>query len=798
MTTNKSGDHFKRGLALLFATTMLAGAGHVQAADLAKADAPAADSDRIEEVMVTARKRSENVQTVPTPVTVISGNEIQRQNLVNFTNFQYKFPAFSVYLTNPKQQNLGIRGIGNNGFNTDGIDGSVGVFVDGVYTGRQGMVSSDFNDIADIELLRGPQGTLFGKNTTAGAVIINSKLPSFTPELSVEGTIGEENLRQVKLSASGPLMEGKLAARLSAFYSDKDGNYPNRSGGPAANARQGEGARLQLFAQVNEDVTFRLIAQHSEQNFNSIGPVTLSVYNPAALQARMAAAGYTLLVSDASKREVNIDAPLTATTHANLISGELNWDLGDKGAITSISAFQNWTCFTNNDNDYTQLNAIPDYGSCNVERQYSQELRWASPKDKPVEAVAGVFLSRQYLGVNSRIRFGDQYNIWAANPSATAFPTLAGKTWAQGAYAQAVAGFGIRSYASFHTDTSAVFGNLVWHPDTERKWAVNLGLRQTWEDRDYSYTGWVESNLGNLNQAQINVMSTAGANAQLGQAADSLTDKSLSGQVGVSYQLTPDFMAYVQLARGHKSAGFNLLPFDPSTAIYGAAQDVQGETSDNVEAGFKSQWFDHRLVLNVTAFDTDVKNYQANQAVGVGNTAVKFLANVGSLRSKGVEVESEVRLTEGLRLKGFVAYDEATYGSFHKSVCPAQTTALTCDLTGRQVAWAPKWTSNLSIDYSRSLFSGTTSYVNFDANWRSGQNTTITLDPSAEIKSYALASLRIGTLFRNDTLDVQVWADNLFDKAYYINLLGLTKSTGLVQGYPGNPRTLGGTVRYHF
>jgi iron complex outermembrane receptor protein len=589
-----------------------------------------------------------------------------------------------------------------------------------------------------------------------------------------------------------------LAARLSTFYSKKEGNYPNAFGGPDANARQSEGGRLRFLANLTDDATFRLIASHAEQNFDSIGPVTLSVYNPAALKARMTAAGYTLLVSDADQRQVNIDAPLTATTHSNLISGEFTWDLGDKGAITSITAFQNWTCFTNNDNDYTQLNAIPDYGSCNVERQYSQELRWASPKDKPVEAVVGAFLSRQYLGVNSRIHFGDQYYIWAANPSAPAFPTLGGKTWAQGAYASAVAGFGIRSYASFHTDTQALFGNVIWHPDVARKWAVNLGLRQTSEDRDYSYTGWVESNTGNLNQAQINAMSAAGANAQVGRATDSLTDKSLSGQVGVNYQVTPDFMVYLSAARGHKSAGFNLLPFDPSTAVYGAAQDVQGETSDNFEAGFKSEWLDHRLLLNVTAFDTLVKNYQANEAVGVGNTAIKFLANVGSLRSKGVEVEGEARIGEGLSVKGVLAYDEATYASFHTSVCPAQSTALTCDLTGRQVAWAPKWTSNLSAEYSRSLVEGTTSYVALDANYRSTQNTTITLDPAAQIKSYTLANLRIGTLMRNDTLEVQAWVENLTDKAYYINLLGLTKATGLIQGYPGNPRTFGGTIRYHF
>ena len=474
MTKQKRGLRIKRGLAFLFSSSMLLTVAQARAAEVAADPKPAVESDRLEEVMVTARKRSEDVQTVPTPVTTISAQTIERQHLANFTNFQYKFPAFSVYLTNPKQQNLGIRGIGNNGFNTDGIDGSVGIFVDGVYTGRQGMVSGDFSDIADIELLRGPQGTLFGKNTTAGAVIINSKLPTFTPEASIEATAGDYNLREVKASVSGPLMQDKLAARISAFYSDRDGNYPNRSGRPDANARQGQGVRVQFLAKANDDVTFRLILQHTEQNFNSTGPVTLSVYNPAALQARMAAAGYTLLVSDASKREVNIDAPLTASTHANLVSGQLDWNLGDKGQITSISAFQNWTCFTNNDNDYTQLNAIPDYGSCNVERQWSQELRWASPKDRPVEAVAGVFLSKQYLGVNSRIRFGNQYYIWAANPSASAFPTLGGKTWAQGAYADAIAGFGIRSYASFHTDTSAVFGNVVWRPMEDRKLALNL------------------------------------------------------------------------------------------------------------------------------------------------------------------------------------------------------------------------------------------------------------------------------------------------------------------------------------
>jgi iron complex outermembrane receptor protein len=121
-----------------------------------------------------------------------------------------------------------------------------------------------------------------------------------------------------------------------------------------------------------------------------------------------------------------------------------------------------------------------------------------------------------------------------------------------------------------------------------------------------------------------------------------------------------------------------------------------------------------------------------------------------------------------------------------------------CNLTGRQVAWAPKWTSDLTVDYSREIAPDVTGYALVDVNWRSKQNTTITLDPTAEIGSYALTNLRVGTLLRNKSIDVQLWVENLFNKAYYINLLGLTKSTGIVQGYPGNPRTFGGTVRFHF
>ncbi|QNA84802.1 TonB-dependent receptor [Sphingomonas sp. So64.6b] len=774
-------------------------------ADNVVTDEAANPAEQGADIIVVARKKAENAQRVPIPITVITPVELTRQNLVNFTNFQVKFPAFSVYLTNPKQLNLGIRGIGNNGFNTDGIDGSVGIFVDGVYTGRQGMVSSDFNDVADVELLRGPQGTLFGKNTTAGAVIINTLKPEFTFGATGEASIGNFDFREVKASVTGPLIADKLAVRISGFYSDRGGTYRNVYNGEDQNARQGWGIRAQLLATPTDNLSIRLIGTHGRQSFPTISPVILSIYNPAALQARMAAAGYTLLTSNARDRLINIDSPLNAKTSLDSVSGEINWGLGSAGDLTSISAYESWSCFTNNDNDYTQLDALADYGSCNKEHQFSQELRWSSPKDKPIEATLGGFLSRQRLQVDSRVRFGTQYHIWAANPSATQFAPVAGRTWAQGAYAAQLNGAGFRSQAVFHTDTDALFGNVTWHPDAARRLAIDVGLRQTWERRSQLYDGVVASNPGGLTANQLRALSPSGANAQLGHVDTSLKDSSLSGEIGVNYRATDDVFVYAKYARGNKSAGFNLLPYNSSnpdsgvaSAIaLGAQQTVKGEIADNFEIGLKSEFFDRKVLLNLTAFHTKVRNYQANQAVGVGNTALKFLANVGSLTSKGVELEMQTWLLPGLHTKGFIAYDKAFYSSFHNSVCPGQTqfTTPTCDLTGRQVAWAPEWTADLTVDYTQAVSNDVKLYGLVDVNWRSKQNTTITLDPSAEIKGYALASARAGVLLMDDKLDLQLWVENLFDKAYYINLLGYTKSTGIIQGYPGNPRTFGVTAR---
>lgn len=771
------------GYLLLSASLLsLAGMAQAQTAPDAAADAAAEGPG---DIMVVARKTAENVQQVPIPITVISSESLTRQNLTNFTSWQNKFPAFSVYITNPKQLNLGIRGIGNNGFNTDGIDGSVGVFVDGVYTGRQGMVSNDFNDIADVELLRGPQGTLFGKNTTAGAVLINTLKPSFDWGASGEATVGSLRFHEFKGSITGPLIKDLLAIRLSGFYSDRDGTYRNVLNGTRQNARQSSGIRGQLLFTPASNLSVRIIGTHSRQDFNTAGPVTIGTYRatPTTQTAatRMEAAGIPLIIGSAENPIIGINSALNAQTELDSGSAEINWDLGEKGQLTSISSYQYWSCFTNNDNDFTQLDAVRDYGSCNREDQWSQELRWESPRGKPIEATLGGFISRQRLKVDSRIQFGSQFALY----NGTTIPQAA------------ITGAGFQSYAIFRTKTDAVFGNVSLHPDAERKLSIDLGLRYTWERRSENYIGTVASNPGGLTQAQLTTLSGSGANAQLGTVDDRLTDRALSGEAGVNYKVTPDIFLFAKYARGNKSAGFNLLPYNAAAITRGATQQVKGEIADSFEAGIKTSFLDHKVTFNLNAYHTVVRNYQANIAVSNGTTAIiRYLANVGSLTSKGVEAEMETFLAPGLHTKGFVSYNRAFYSNFTNSPCPPQSApVLICDLTGRQVAWAPKWTADFTVDYTHPVSDTADAYALFDVNWRSKQNTTTILDPAAEIKGYALASARVGLKLDHGKYDVQFWVENLFDKAYYINLLGVTSATGFNQGYPGLPRTWGLTVR---
>jgi len=757
------------------------------AADEAPAAAPAGDSGKIEEVVINARKRVENIQEVPVAVTDIGARQLERDDLTNIVSFAAKLPSFTVAISNPKQTNIGVRGIGNNGANNDGLDPSVGVFIDGVYAGRLGEVTNDYNDLERIDLLRGPQGTLFGKNTIAGALQITTQKPSFTPEATVEGTLGTYNLHEFKGNVSGPVIENKLALRLAAFDADSPG-FQKNADGSFYDGRQGQGARIQALATPNEDVTLRLIAAHDEQAYNVPVSVALAAEpgksGTGTLQGRMAAAGLNQVTNPFSNN-VNINQPAKTKTHTYALTGQADWDVHE-GTITSITGYRNWYFQPYNDNDGTQLDAIRQFGTSNSIQQYSEELRWASAAGSRLESVVGLYTYFQDLKANQAQVLGPDYNLYAGT---CATNTLGCQVAKVGSTTYA-AGTSWGSHYETQDNADAIFGHSTWHVDN--RLSFNVGLRQTWEWKTVDWRGYAGAGTSAATVNQIN----SGNFVNTTHAA--VKDVSFGGNAGVSYKIDDGILTYFEYSRGSIAKGVNAPALVNTKALAaGAGQAIDPEKADAFEIGAKTNWFDHRLQVNAAAYDELVWGYQTTQANNINGSSSSYLANVGSIKSRGLELEVTARPAPEWRISAVGSDNLATYGSFHNGQCPIEQGSGICDYTGHQAPFAPRYTTDLNVEYDHELFDGVVGYVVADYNWRSTQNLTLTLSPVAQIGGYGITNLRIGTRLYDDAVDVSLWANNLTDTKYLVAISG-SATTEQYTGTPGAPLMIGGTARVRF
>ncbi|MBF0563065.1 MAG: TonB-dependent receptor [Alphaproteobacteria bacterium] len=745
----------------------------------------ASTGEQIEEVVVSARKRQEKLQDVPVAETSLGARELERDNLTSLGTIQSKLPAFSFVSSNPKQTNVGIRGIGNNGQNSDGIDPSVGVFVDGVYAGRLGTVNNDFNDLASIEYLRGPQGTLFGKNTTGGVIQFNSQKPSFTPEADGIVTLGNYSDREFKANVSGPVVDDNLALRASAYYKTRDGFISNLNDDRTFQGQGGRGGRVQALAAPTDDVSIRVIASHDEQSYHTGGATFLSVVPGASsnLQSRMAARGLTLQ-GNPFDRTVNLDQDPHSDTRTTTATTLIDWETS-YGTLSSVTGFRHWYFIPYNDQDATQLNAISDYGTDNDVTNLSQELRWASPKGSALDSVVGVYVASQDLKAHNRQTLGPDYWLYANKAANTAAQYK---------------GLQTGDDYTLKDETEALFGHSSWHATD--KLSFNAGLRQTWEHKSMNYLGYVTANPGKATQAQIDGAVTAG---NIGSASGAVDDSSLGGQFGTSYKITDAVLTYAEVSRGHKAKGLNPNTLTTAQLTYGATQSVAGERADSVEIGTKSEWLDKRLLVNVAAYETIVKNYQntaAYYAAALSASPTSVLTNVGYVRSKGLEIEATAVPVTGLRINGFLSPNQATYASYRSAPCSQAALNLrptaTCDLTGQQVPWTPKWTSDINAEYSHEIINGVVGYIVADYNWRSAQNLALTLDPLTEQSAYGIVNLRFGVRLFEEAVDLSFFVNNLFNQNYYIAMSAGTNGQQIVTGTPGDPLTFGSTLHVRF
>ena len=746
-----------------------------------------------DEITVTARRRDENAQDVPIALSVVSAQTLQATGNFTLGHVQQLIPSLQVFSFNPRNTNINIRGLGSNvALTNDGLESGVGIYIDNVYYGRVGQSQFDLVDLQQIEVLRGPQGTLFGKNTTAGAINITTRAPSFEPEFSGEATLGDYGYHQVRGSVSGPIAGDKAAFRLSIADTHRDGFLTNRYDGSKAQDYDNFTARGQLLLRPAEDVSIKVIGDFAKQKQNFVLNVFANyfgTYDNGAVIAnnfvdRVTRAGYTPTPIRPFDRIGESNSHYQANMKSYGLSGQVDWDLGS-AALTSITAYRWWDWNPANDGDSTGLAVVTKAQQANRQRQFSQEIRLTSTGERTVDYVIGAYYFWQIIRGYGATAFGAD----AANWNIPAVPVVVGNA--------ALNGFEANSTSTPETKSYALFGQGIWNISDALK--LTGGLRFTHEKKAGAFNQY---HVAGIDLSTLPAAQATAARAIRNQFspvtnyATSFTDNSLSGLINLSYKVAPDALVYGSYSRGSKSGGLNL------TALpAGINPEVRPEAVDSFELGLKSQFLNRSVTLNLAGFWNEVSDYQTaiTEFDQASSTVRQYIANIPKVRSRGFEGDLTYAPTQLISLSASAAYAETTYREYTNAPQAPERLNLggIQDLSGAQLGGVPKFTYTLSTDLAQPIGQWGSRdiqlYGHADFSHRSSFNTSASNSRFAQIEGYGLLNTRIGIRTDDGRWDISVWARNLTDKNYFQTLS--PSNTGLVTGLIGEPRTVGATLR---
>jgi iron complex outermembrane recepter protein len=753
---------------------------------------------RPDEIIVTARHREEALQAVPVAVSVVDGELLDNSYTVNTQQLSQLVPALYYNSANPRNTAYTIRGLGSNTLSisaaNDGIEPGVGFYVDQVYHGRPATASFDFTDIERVEVLRGPQGTLFGKNTTAGAIHITSRAPTFESESNAEISLGDHDFVQAKGSVSGPLGD-KIAGRLSAQSTERDGLLYNVTTGEMLNELDNYAVRGQLLLTPNDRLDLRVIADVSDLDSDCCTQSFLRVGQSLRIPARQfpalaAGLGYEPPSRNVYDRLSDIDADLHIDTQDGGVSAIADWDFGST-TLTSITAWRYWKWDVANDRDYTGIPIQMVQRIPSRQDQYSQELRLGSNGDGPLSYVAGLYLFSQEISGTPISIYGPEAAYWLLSPTNFTVPIPR----------NLLDGYGQTGTSDFEMQSYAPFGE-VNYAFTERLTGT-LGLRYTHEDKEGTYatqvfggldlTGLPPATAAELLRAKLSIF-----RPQSYTAADD--GGNFSGRVNVAYEFTDDLFGYVNYAHGYKSGGLNMsgLPLDAQNQPALATAVIEDETNSTLEVGFKSTLLDGRATVNLAAFRTVVEDYQANVVSSLETAAIRsYPSNVPEVRVEGMEVDFATLLFEGFTLRASIAYADGENTDYPAGPCPleAQTAAtVACDLTGVPLAGLSERSGTLGFDYRRRMGGGDF-VTHLDVISRDGYFSDTSASQYTWIDGYSVTNASVGYRFARGW-EIDVFARNLFDEEYITALTIQTGNSGLILGQPGEPRTVGVAFRF--
>ena len=700
---------------------------------------------QIETVTVTAEKRAEPLQDVPVSVSAISSQSLERSNINGVAELQQLSPSITFSdSANSRGQGLNVRGIGTQNF-SDGVEPSVSTVIDGVVLGRQAMSIFDLVDIDQIEILRGPQGTLFGKNSSAGVLNIITKKPTSDPEFMFGASYGSLNEVKLKASANGAVADD-LDARVSGYFIRRDGTGTNFfNGGEVNNDRQWALRGRALYTPMAK---LQILVTGDYENIDN----TCCQFTPRTATAAYAAAIAPDIASP-HNFDANYDGDTFLKQHSGGASVQADYDLGGS-SIISITAYRGFHDYDNNDDgDISPLPLISLNNAIQDQSQFTQELRWQSTDDGPFQYTVGAFFFDQWLNSVTR---------QTANGAALCGP--AGTCSSDVVRSISTTSFSLFGQGTYRvTDFFRLIGGLRW--TTENLGAAFARLNSP---------GFIAGFQGQ---------------SQLGRSPIKADDSNLSYKVGAQVDLAEDVMGYFTVTSGYKGAAVNLLNNLSAAQIANGEAVLAPETSTAYEAGLRTQFWDKRAVVNLTGFWTKYDNFQAQS---FDATQLLFtLSNAGALRTRGFEADVEVQPVAGLSLSGNAAYTEATFLDYTSNCYPNQTVAQGClagppkrqDLSGATLANAPKFTFTLSGDYDFPIDQfDKVGYVHVSYHHTSDVQYNSNQDPNTIQKAYGLMNASIGLEPTDGSYTVSLFVKNLLDQ-HYASLIG---ANGLFGGNPGS------------
>ena len=798
-------------------------------------DAPRAGDD----IVVTATKRDETLRQVPLSVSVTSAETIARAHIVDLIDLQSVVPSLKVQQFNAVgQTNFLIRGFGN-GNGNDGIESSVGVFVDGVYRTRTSAAIDDLPEVERIEVLRGPQSTLFGKNVSAGAISIVTKRPEFEWGGKAELSFGNYGLMQGKASVNAPLGR-TVAVRLSGAVDERDGYIHSLTTGQDINNRHRVSVRGDVLWQPTADFSLRVIGDYNRIAELCCG--VASVRNGPATQ--FIALGLGKPVGNSTDIFARTSVSNTDPTNRLIgkgVSAQADYTLGF-AKLTSITAYRDQINQSKQDVDFTGADIVTNAAANHI-KTFTQELRLASTGTGRLTWLVGGFYQDEHVDTGRDVRFGRDARAFADGLSGGAIGQLEtlqslvnpaivpGRTYFQPGqgisdhYTLAQRAFSLFADADFKLTERLKIGGGVSYMNDRKAARSFVTLQDPFSALDLTNV----RELGVLPLAILNPAAPAGATIPTnlfspltalqffyanapGHAPVNFPNARESGvlsgdKVTYSARIAYDFgpvSTYVTYATGWKAGAINLSSDSRPPDQTGVGRTAAPENVTLYEAGVKGAF--RGGYLNLAVFKQTIKGFQSNIFKGFGYA----LVNAGQESVRGFEVDTAYAPVKMLSLAGSVTYLDAKYDSFTGAACVSYdpvrcpidpNTGLTPpfrNLTGQRPAGIAEWSASGSATLSHDLAPGVGGYLRAEYDYMSPTYQTESSPPDVATWGYHILNASMGLTVAAAKLEVMLWARNLTDDRAIVSTFPTVAQDGSYSGYIQQPRTYGAMIRKAF